>query len=86
NNLIEEKPKLTSQLVVALREYLQQAAVPYQRITDGRYFRRTGRTIQFTTRVTPDYDKIIREIAHHENCLLVEILEKSLESYCREIN
>jgi hypothetical protein len=59
---------------------------PYQRTTDGRQFRRTGRTIQFTTRVTPEYDELIRDIAYQENSLLVEILEKSLESYCREIN
>src|SRR4051812_21737162 len=64
---------------------LQQVAIPYQRTTDGRYFRRTGRTIQFTTRVTPDYDSIIRQIAHQEGILLVEVLEKSLVAYCEQI-
>ena len=65
---------------------LQQAEVSYQGNIDGRYFRRTGRTEQFTTRVTPEYNSIIRQIAKQEKRLLVEILEKALVSYCEKID
>jgi hypothetical protein len=65
---------------------LQQVEVSYQGTIDGRYLKRTGRTIQFTTRVTSEYNSIIRQIAQKENHLLVEILEKALVAYCKEIN
>lgn len=48
---------------------------------DGRSARRTNRTVQFATRVTPDWDARIREIAQREGVLLVEILEKALDAY-----
>jgi hypothetical protein len=52
---------------------------------DGRSARRTNRTVQFATRVTPDWDARIREIAQREGVLLVEILEKALDAYERGI-
>ncbi|MEB3703220.1 hypothetical protein Bealeia2_01914 (plasmid) [Candidatus Bealeia paramacronuclearis] len=48
---------------------------------DGRSARRTKRTVQFATRVTPDWDERIRQLALHEGVLLVEILEKALSLY-----
>ncbi len=52
----------------------------YERI-DGRSLRRTGRTIQFNTRVTPEFDMKLREIAQREGLTLAEILERALMRY-----
>lgn len=48
---------------------------------DGRSIRRTNRTVQFATRVTPDWDARIRALAMQEGVLLVEILERALDCY-----
>jgi hypothetical protein len=48
---------------------------------DGRSLRRSGRTLQFATRVSPEFDERIRTIAKRERMLLVEVLEKALEAY-----
>ena len=48
---------------------------------DGRSVRRTNRTVQFATRVTPDWDARIRALALREGVLLVEILERALDCY-----
>lgn len=48
---------------------------------DGRSMRRSDRTVQFATRVTPTWDEQIRQIAERDRLLLVEVLEKSLEAY-----
>ena len=48
---------------------------------DGRSMRRTDRTVQFATRVTPEWDDRIRQIAERDRLLLVEVLEKALEAY-----
>lgn len=50
---------------------------------DGRRMRRSGRTIQFATRVSPAFDERIRVIAQREGMLLVEVLEKALDAYER---
>jgi hypothetical protein len=86
NNKLKKLKKNMPTPPTQASQNLQQAETTYKRTTDGRYFRRTGRTIQFTTRVTSSYDRIIREIAYQENCLLVEILERALVSYCEKIN
>ena len=52
----------------------------YQR-RDGRSLRRTNRTIQFATRVTPDFDRRIRDLAEREGLLIVEVLERALDAY-----
>jgi hypothetical protein len=60
------------------------AAVPPgqgRRVRDGRSARRTGRTIQFATRVTPDFDERFRAIAERDRLLHVELLEQSLAAY-----
>jgi hypothetical protein len=51
------------------------------RAPDGRSLRRSGRTLQFATRVTPDFDAKLRRIAERDNLLLVEIMEKALDLY-----
>ena len=58
-------------------------AGPGRRVRDGRSARRTGRTVQFATRVTPDFDEQFRAIAERDRLLHVELLEKSLSAYER---
>jgi hypothetical protein len=48
---------------------------------DGRSARKTHRTIQFATRVSPEWDSKIREIAERDGLMLVEVLEKALTAY-----
>ena len=52
-----------------------------RRLRDGRSARRTGRTVQFATRVTPDFDERFRAIAERDRLLHVELLEKALAAY-----
>ena len=48
---------------------------------DGRSARRTSRTVQFATRVSPAFDERLRDIAEREGLLLVEVLERALDAY-----
>jgi hypothetical protein len=48
---------------------------------DGRSARRTGRTLQFATRVSLEFDARLRAIAEREGMLLVEVLERALDAY-----
>jgi hypothetical protein len=48
---------------------------------DGRSARRSGRTLQFATRVSPEFDNRLRLIAERDRKLLVEVLEDALEAY-----
>lgn len=50
---------------------------------DGRSMRRTNRTVQFATRVTPEFDRQIRTIAQRDGLLIVEVLERALHAYER---
>ena len=50
---------------------------------DGRSARRTGRTLQFATRVSPEFDARVRTIAARDGLLLVEVLERALDVYER---
>jgi hypothetical protein len=52
-----------------------------ERGKDGRSARRTGRTVQFATRVSAEFDDRLREIAQREGLLLVEVLELALDAY-----
>ena len=52
-----------------------------RRVRDGRSARRTGRTVQFATRVTPEFDERFRAVADRDGLLHVELLEKSLAAY-----
>jgi hypothetical protein len=47
---------------------------------DGRSLRRSGRTVQFATRVSPEFDDRIRQIAKRDGLLLVEVLERALDA------
>lgn len=57
------------------------AAAPHSARMDGRTMRRSGRTVQFATRVSPEFDERIRQIAMREGLLLVEVLERALDTY-----
>jgi len=48
---------------------------------DGRSARRSGRTLQFATRVSPEFYNRLRAIAERDGKLLVEVLEEALEAY-----
>jgi hypothetical protein len=43
--------------------------------------RRTGRTVMFGTRVTPEFDNQLRRIAMEQGLTLVEVLERALNLY-----
>ncbi|EAP7442979.1 hypothetical protein AB627_19635 [Salmonella enterica] len=55
-------------------------SAPYTR-RDGRSARKTYRIIPFATRVTPEFDNEIRDIAEREGIKLVEVLENALIAY-----
>lgn len=48
---------------------------------DGRSARKSNRTLAFGTRVTPEFDREVREIADREGILLVEVLERAIKAY-----
>lgn len=48
---------------------------------DGRSLRRSGRTVQLATRVTPEFDRELRATADREGILIVELLERALQAY-----
>ena len=48
---------------------------------DGRSARRTGRTVQFATRVSSEFNEQLRAVAKRDGLLLVELLERALRSY-----
>ena len=54
-------------------------APPESRV-DRRTLRRTGRTVQFATRVSPEFHDRVRQIARYRGLLLVEVLERALEA------
>jgi hypothetical protein len=62
---------------------VQPAVLPHEghhRI-DGRSLRKTGRTVQFATKVSLEFDDKLRRIAQRDGLLLVEVLERALEAY-----
>lgn len=48
---------------------------------DGRSARKTNRTMPFATRVSPEFDNRLRDIADRDGLLLVEVLERALDAY-----
>ena len=52
-----------------------------RRSEDGRSARRTGRTVQFATRVSEEFDMRFRQVAKRDGLLLAQLLEKTLEAY-----
>jgi hypothetical protein len=60
------------------------AASPADRI-DGRRLRATGRTVQFATRVHPDWKADLDTLARQTGKLYVELLEDALAALKREL-
>lgn len=58
-------------------------ALPYTR-RDGRSARKTNRTLAFATRITPELDNEIRDIADREGLRLVEVLENAIAAYKKQ--
>ena len=54
---------------------------PSRRRLDGRSLRKTGRVLQFATRVSWEFDEKLRHIAQRDGLKLVEVLERALEAY-----
>lgn len=50
---------------------------------DGRTLRRTNRILQFSTRVSPEFDKRLRDAAQRDGLMIVEVLERALDAYER---
>lgn len=48
---------------------------------DGRSARRTGRTVQFATRVSDDFDRKFRSVCKRDGLLMAVLLEEALEAY-----
>lgn len=51
------------------------------KLLDGRSLRKTGRTVQFNTKVTPEFNAKIKLIAQRDGFLLAEVLELAVECY-----
>lgn len=60
--------------------HLETASREHGRL-DGRSLRKSGRLIPFATRVSPDFDDRLRNIAQRDGLLLVEVLEYGLDAY-----
>ena len=58
-----------------------QQPMDEQHRLDGRSLRRTGRTLQFATRVSWEFDSKLRLIAQRDGLKLVEVLERALEAH-----
>lgn len=52
-----------------------------RRRLDGRSLRKTGRILQFATRVSWEFDDKLRRIARRDGLKLVEVLERALDAY-----
>lgn len=54
--------------------------------SDGRTLRVTGRTIQFATRVHPEWKAKLYRLSQQTKLMYVEILERALEAFERELD
>jgi hypothetical protein len=52
---------------------------------DGRSARRTGRTFQFSTRVSAEFNDRFRTVAERDGLQMNELLEKALDAYERRL-
>ena len=48
---------------------------------DARTMRRTNRILPFATRVSPEFDNRLRDLAERDGLKLVELLERALDAY-----
>jgi len=52
---------------------------------DGRTLRVTGRTVQFATRVHPEWKRKLHKLSERTKLMYVEVLEKALDALEREL-
>ena len=76
-----EPPPVSPVLRMALVRPVKSRAGEGTMRRDGRSARRSGRTLQFATRVSPEWDDRLRTIAERDGKLLVEVLEEALDAY-----
>lgn len=62
---------------------LSPAATQPRQRRDGRSARRTNRTLPLSTRVSPEFDERLRDVAERDGLMLCELLEEALEAYER---
>lgn len=53
-----------------------------QKIAPFRHY--TNRTVQFATKVTVDFDRTIRQLAHEKQCLISEMLDNFMNAYLNQ--
>lgn len=72
-------------VIQASTSVVAQPATPEPRLRrDMRSARRTNRTLPFSTKVSPEFDERVREIAFRDKLMLCELLERALDAYERE--
>lgn len=67
-----QTPELVSVPAVTNQPYIRR---------DARRARKTNRTLAFATRVSPEFDARLRDVAYRDGLKLVELLERALDAY-----
>lgn len=75
-------PEIAPSPVIAETSLRPAAAI---RRRDGRSMRKTGRTVNFATRVSQEFDERLRNLAEQQGLMLVEVMELSLAAYEKEL-
>lgn len=65
----------------------ESAPAPKDRepLVDGRTLRVTGRTVQFATRVHPEWKRKLHKLSEKTKLMYVEVLEQALDALEREL-
>ena len=77
----EASPNLSAPEIAPLPSSVEIPTEPVPRRRDARALRRTNRTLPFATRVSPEFDSRLRDIAERDGLKLVELLERALDAY-----
>jgi hypothetical protein len=77
----ETAPVEVMEPVLVAATSVKSVRSPSKARIDGRTRRRSGRHLQFATRVSWEWDEKLRQIAERDGLMLVEVLERSLEAY-----
>jgi hypothetical protein len=65
----------------AVRNNLEQPEHAPAEEVDGRTLKKTGRTHQLATRVTPEFYRRVRQLAAQDDLKIVELLERAIDAY-----
>jgi hypothetical protein len=77
----EASPNLRAPEIAPLPSPVEVGTESGPRRRDARSLRRTNRTLPFATRVSPEFDNRLRDIAERDGLKLVELLERALDAY-----